>query len=243
MLRCRPPQPRCASNWLALCYLEGATVERSEAKGGAERAIEILEGLVEAFPGIPDYAYDLSEAYARIHIPRPPIPSAAQKTIEERFGKSLALLEKLVIKHPDIPDFLAAEARIHHKLGSFHGQMERWADAEQSFLKAVAIQAPLLDQFPDASYYRFWMAAFRIALADALIRQNQPDKARTELEGTISALLFQLEQKPEIHPPHDLLALGYSKLEIVLRQAGEQGMADEAARKAEQERNSVRRSP
>ena len=216
---------------------------RPEARGGDERAIEILEGLVEAFPGIPDYAYDLSEAYARIHIPRPPIPPETQKTIEERFGKSLALLEKLVTQHPDIPDFLAAEARIHDKLGSFHRQMERWADAEQSFRKAIAIQAPLVEQFPDAPYYGLWMATFRIALADALIRRNQPGEARTELEETISALLRQLEQRPEMHPPHDLLALGYSKLAMALRQAGEKGLADEAARKAEQERNSVRRSP
>lgn len=42
---------------------------------------------------------------------------------------------------------------------------------------------------------------------------------------------------------HDMVALAYSQLEIALRQAGENDQADEAARKAEQERNSVRRSP
>jgi hypothetical protein len=42
-------------------------------------------------------------------------------------------------------------------------------------------------------------------------------------------------------PLHDLLASGYSKLESALREAGEKGLADEAARKAEQERNAVRR--
>ena len=231
---------------LALCYLEGAAVEadrRLEAKGGAERAIEILEGVVQAFPGIPDYAYDLSEAYARIHIPRPPIPPETQPAIEGRLGKSQALLEKLVAQHPDIPDFVAAEARTCEKLGSFQRQMERWADAEQNFRKAIAIQAPLVKQFPDAPYYGLWMATFRIALADALIRRNQPGEARTELEETISALLRQRDQRPDILPPHELLALGYSKLAIALRQAGEEGRADEAARKAEQERSSVPRSP
>jgi hypothetical protein len=39
-----------------------------------------------------------------------------------------------------------------------------------------------------------------------------------------------------------LLALGYSKLAVALRQAGEKDLADEAARQAEQERNAVRRS-
>ena len=100
-----------------------------------------------------------------------------------------------------------------------------------------------MKQFPEAPYYGFWMATFRIALADALIRRNQPGEARAELEDTIATLLRQLGQTPETPPPHDLLALGYSKLAIALRQAGEEDEADKAARKAEQERNAVRRAP
>ena len=245
-LTAEPPANPEYQHLLALCYLEGAVQDearRSAAKGGAERAIEILESLVKAYPGIPDYAYDLSEAYARMHIPQPPISPEVQRTIEDHFGKSLALLQKLVIKYPEVPDFLAAEARIHHKLGSFHRQMERWAEAAENFRQAVAIQGPLAKQFPEAPYYGLWLATFRIALADALIRLNQPGEARTELEGTVPALLRQLEQRPEIQPLHDLLALAYSKLEIALRQAGEKALAAEAARKAELERNSVRRSP
>ena len=229
---------------LALCYLEGATIEDARpSEKRDERAIEILEGLVAAFPGIPDYAYDLSEAYARIHIPEPPIPPEIENTIAERFGKSLALLEKLAVKYPDIPDFLAAEARIHEKLGAFHRAMDHWAEAEESFRKAVVLQASLVRQFPDRLYYGVWMATFRIALADVLLHRNQPGEARAELEDAISTLLRQLERRPEIQPPHDLLALGYSKLAIALRQAGDNGLADEAARKAERERSSVRRSP
>ena len=163
--------------------------------------------------------------------------------IEDRFGKSLALLEKLVTEHPDIPDFLAAEARMHDKLGSFHRQMERWPEAEQSFRKAIAIQSPLAKQFPEVPYYGVWMATFRIAYADALIHRNQPAEARVELEETISTLLRQLEQKPETPRPQDLLVLGYSKLAIALRQIGEGDKPDKAAQRAEQERTAVRRSP
>ena len=121
--------------------------------------------------------------------------------------------------------------------------MEHWAEAEQHFRKAIALQAPLVKQFPDAPYYGLWMATFRIALADALIRRDQPGEARAELEDTISTLLRELEQRPDVVPPHDLLALGYSRLAIALRQAGEEDRADEAARKAEQERKAVHRSP
>ena len=230
---------------LALCYLEGAVVEEaggSEPRGGAERAIEILESLVQGFPAIPDYAYDLSEAYARIRIPRPPVPPEAQRRIEDRFGRALALIEALAARQPDVPDFAAALARMHDRLGSFHRQLERWAEAEKNFRKAIAVQAPLVNQFPDAPYYGLWMATFRIALADTLIRRNQPGEARAELEDALATLLRQLERTPTLVRPHDLLALGYANLEIVLRQAGENDRADEAARQAEQERTAARRA-
>jgi len=231
---------------LALCYLEVAAVEdgrRRQARDADERAIEILQGLVEAFPGIPDYAYDLSEAYVRIHLPDPPIPREVEDVIQERFRKALALLERLAIKHPDVPDYVASEARVHHKLGSFHRQMDRWDDAEQSFRKAIAIQGPLVRQFPEGHYYGLWLATFRLALADALIRRDQPGAVRKELEETIAGVSLQLQQRPEMNSLHDLLALGYSQLERALRQLGEKRLADEAARKAEQERDAARRGP
>jgi hypothetical protein len=87
------------------------------------------------------------------------------------------------------------------------------------------------------------MATFRIALADTLIRLDQTSEARTELQATVSTLVLQLKQRPEIHAFHEVLALGYSKLAIALRQTGEDDQAEEAARKAEQERDVIRRSP
>ena len=91
LLRGLPSAPSANPEYqdlLALCYLEGAAVggaRGAEARGGGEHAIEILESVVEAFPGISDYAYDLSEAYARIRIPRPPIGPDTENLIEERF--------------------------------------------------------------------------------------------------------------------------------------------------------------
>jgi len=80
-------------------------------------------------------------------------------------------------------------------------------------------------------------------MADALIWRNQSGEARVELTETISTLLRPREQRPEVPPPHDLLALGYAKLAIALRQAGENAQAEEAARQAEQERDAAGRLP
>ena len=238
-LSASPPVDPEYQHLLALCYLEGAPadgVRGRDRRAGDERAIEILENLVQGFPIIPDYSYDLSEAYARAQIPEPPIPTDSRKMIEDRLGKSLALLENLAVKHPDVPDFLASEARIHHKLGSFHRQLDQWAEAEQSFQKAITVQASLLKQFPDSPYYGLWMATYRIALADALNRRDQPGEARSELDTTIAALLLQLKQTPGVSALHELLALAYSQLEIALRRTGAHGPANEAAQNAQRER-------
>ncbi len=228
-----------AQHLLALCYLEGARAEAGRgprAGGGAELALEILERLVKEFPGNPDYAYDLSEAYARIHIPPPPIPPETREAIEDRLGKSVALLEKLTTQHPEIPDFPAAQARACDKLGSFHRQIDDWGKAEREFRRAIALQEPLVKQYPDAPYNWLWMATFRIALADALLHRNQAQEARAVLEEAISTLLHQLDQGPTAPRPHELLSLGYSRLAIAVRQVGEPQQATEVAQKAEKER-------
>ncbi len=240
-----PPANPEYQHLLALCYLEGARADdghRGE-RSGDERAIALLEDLVKTYPGVADYACDLSEAYSKMHIPHPPIPPEMEREIEDRLNKALALLEQLVAKHPDAPEFLAFEGRVHHKLGSFFQQADRWPDAERSFRKAVTCQSRMVEQFPDAPYYGLWMATYRVALADALIRLERPGEARTELERVIAVLLLELKRQPEITAFHDLLASSYAQLEIALRQSGEPALAQDAAHKAEQERNAMRRSP
>ena len=212
------------------------------ARGGNEQAIALLESLVSAFPGSADYAYDLSEAYARMHIPRPPVAPDLETQIDERLGKALALLEGLVTKHPEAPEFLAFEARVYHKRGSFYQQVGHWPEAEHSFRSAIACQQRLLDQFPDVQPYVAWMTTYRFALADALFRQSQPTAARTEIEETIAALRTQLEQNPDLNSLHELLASSYTQLEKLLRKTGERAEAEAAARKAKAEREMVLRS-
>ena len=153
-----------------------------------------------------------------------------------RESKALALLDNLVIRHPDVPDFLASQARLHHKLGSFYRQMERWEEAESSFRKAVDLQRALVTQFPESTYYAVWTATFRLALADALMRREQPGEAVSELQGAIADLSLQVKRQPTMISLHELLVAAYGQLEIAWRQTGQVPLADEAARQAEQER-------
>jgi tetratricopeptide (TPR) repeat protein len=235
----RPADPQY-QHLLALCYLEGAPLRESRAsgpRGGAERAIEILEGLVKGFPDVPDYAYDLSEAYARMHVPRPPIGPGDQQMTEEHFRKAAAILDVLVAQHPNIPEYLAAEAHICHKLGAFFRQTDRLPEAEQSLRKATAIQSSLVEQFPNTPYYKVWLGTFQIALGDILIRRHQLQEARSILEEAIDMLTPLLTGQPEMEFLHGQLARGYSNLAVALRQSGQREAAAQAQQLAQQERN------
>jgi len=239
LLEALSAEPRC---WhlLALCYLEGAPLDNSHDPGpraGDERAIEILEGLVKAQPDVPDYAYDLSEAYARIHVPQPPITPEDQRIVEERFHKAAALLDKLVSQHPNIPEYLTAQAHVYHKLGSFYRQADRFTDAEQSLRKAISIQSSLTEQFPDAPYYRVWLGTLQIALGDVLTRSNHLQEACSILEETIAMLTRLLTDQPEMTFVHGQLARTYSNLAISLRQSGQREAAAQAQRQSEHEQS------
>jgi serine/threonine protein kinase len=238
----RPTDPRY-QHLIALCYLEGAPLRdtgTSGPRGGVERAIEILEGLVKTYPDMPDYAYDLSEAYARMHVPRPPIPPDDQQWVEDHFRKAAAILDTLVAQHPNIPEYLTSQAHTYHKLGSFFRQTNRFPEAEQSLRKAIAIQSSLMEQFPNAPYQRVWLGTFQIALGDVLIRSQQPQEARSIIEQAIGMLTRLLTDRPDMEFIHGQLARGYSNLAVALRQGGQREAAAQADQHAEQELELVR---
>ena len=243
-----PAEPRYR-HLLALCYLESPPGRRSAETGSESEAIQILEGLVEAFPEVADYRYDLSEAYARVHIPpRRPAPGEGpppqgpppEGSAGEQLKKALALSEKLVAEHPYIPQYTASQARILHRLGSLYRQTGRHDEAERSYRKAVALQAPLAAQSPKSAEDTIWLGAFQNSLADVLARRGEPREARSLLEGTVKALEGLFESDPGLWFVHGMLARTQSSLAAVLRHAGEKELAAEAERQAEEHLKTLR---
>lgn len=232
--------PECR-HLLALCFLEGAPVGGSRGPtggGGAEQAIEILESLVGRYPGVPDYAYDLSEAYARVRMPHPPVEPGVGRAIEERLSKALALQERLVVQYPEVPDFQAALARLHEKRGALCRQMDDWAGAEASFRLALAAQEKLRLQSPQAPGLDVWMATFQIGLGDVLVKRGKFTEARQVLEAGLAWLTQAGSRSDTPRGPHELAALGYSRLAAALRQTGDKAGAALAEQRAQEERKS-----
>ena len=142
-------------------------------------------------------------------------------------------------------------ARIKNELGQLDTSRRQVAEARQSHLAALALleadatlpSAPATLRFELARTY-FFLGIQERPLPAADPRQAvRPAQTRDAQRGTLAKaveLLRELPSSPPANPEYQhLLALGYSRLEVARRRAGEQDKADEAARKAEQERGAI----
>jgi serine/threonine protein kinase len=232
---------------LALCHRERipglARRDRDAVHKALNQATEILERLVQDFPEAPDYRYELCETYAMPQARDPALSRDEPRGVEERLRKALDVSEKLAAAHPSIPQYQASQARILHELAIVLRSPRRLDEAERIGRKAVAVQAALVSQFPEVPDYQVWLAAFRNSWADMLLARGQPREARAALKDTVSSLEELLKKQPEMWFLHGLLAQGYGTLSAALRAGGEETLASDAARQAEEHRRAARRGP
>jgi len=90
-----------------------------------------------------------------------------------------------------------------------------------------------MGQLRDTRFHKPWLASFRNALCDVLVRRDKLDEARTLLEETIKILTGLLKEEPGMWYVHGLLARSHSIHAKALRHSGEDLQADEAELRAE----------
>jgi len=222
---------------LALCYRESVAPPGQGRLNPAGKAIEILEGLVQDFPQISDYRLDLCETYAAVKAMEGRPPQRVLPVMEERLRKALTLSQQLTAQHPNVPEYLASQARIHHRLGEVFRTMRRLDDAEDSDLKALDIQTQLVRGFPEVVTYQVWEAAFRNSLADLLLLRGKLPETRALAEANVARTGRLLDNHPELWYLHALLMESNRTLAAVLRRSGEAEQASKAESEAERHRS------
>jgi tetratricopeptide (TPR) repeat protein len=220
---------------LACCYRDRPP-DRSDGTGSleanAERAIDILRKLAADFPRVPDYRYDLCEALARVGFPGPPgVPMSladARKLLDEA-GR---LASGLLADYPNVPQYRAADARVHEKLAMALQRGKQPAEAEKELRRAVATQARLVRGQPEVLPYQYGLARMEATLAQLLADRGDWTGARALLEGSAGRLekVIQRDERPRF--PRELLGRDYLDLADVLTRLGEKDLAAEARRKA-----------
>ena len=230
LLQDQPASPACR-HLLALCYRE-----MPPGSNGYDKAVGLLTGLAGEFPGAVDYQFDLCQTYAAEARPpagQGPEPPGAQ----ERLGKALEISRELLRRQPKVPEYLASQSHIYHKLGAIARRMRRPDEAEQYDRKAVELQAGLAREFPDVAAYQVWLAAFRTSLADTLIEKGKPDEGRDVLETSIAQTQRLLQGHPAMWYLHALLMDSNRSLAAAWRGVGRTDQADQADAQAQVHRS------
>lgn len=178
---------------LALCYRQRAHGRQAE---DLSKPIEILLRLAEKYPAVADYRFQLAETYATVeplHLPHEDLEWAASQLRE-----AMRYADALTIEHPHIPEYARARAHTCHKLATvIRRQAGRQPpneaaamldEAEALFREAVRVHLVLLDQFPTATSYQFWLPTMERSLARSLADRGKLEQAASVLESSIAGM-------------------------------------------------------
>ncbi len=227
-----PSDPACR-HLLGLCYRDrfpgmplGKGVEQ------LEDAARILEELVDEFPDVADFRFDLAETYAIWDVRRLPFDLHARA--EEDLEKGIDIMEVLVIEHPHVPSYLMSRIHILHKLADIMRRADRIDLAETNLEKALRYQRSLSGRFPDNSSYKLWTAVIQNSLARLQRDLDRLADARRLLKDSIEILVPLMEG--ESNPAHirGLLIESYMENADVLHRLGDKESARATVDKAQE---------
>jgi len=209
---------------------------RDEAGQAKQAAVRILEKLVAESPHNPTYRCELAETYATVDFRNRDKPTAAAAA--DQLRQAVRLAADLVAQWPAVPAYKVTLAQAYGRLAQAARSGDLPADAQAAAAKAVEVGKALAAEFPKVVTYRFALARSLQQQAELAISAGQPTQARTSLEAAIA----ELEKLPG--PPlggpgsgrdaggRRMLAAPYAALAKVLRESGEDALADAADAKA-----------
>jgi len=87
-----------------------------EAKTANAHALKMFEELVEQFPGVAEYRFQLVETYVMAD-PWADEPSSLAST-EQQLRQAQGLIDQLAVESPDNSDYIQAQVLVQAKLGA-----------------------------------------------------------------------------------------------------------------------------
>jgi tetratricopeptide (TPR) repeat protein len=194
----------------------------------------LLRELVRDFPRVPDYQFDLCETLARpVFAPRRGALPFGVMYPQDRLDEAISLSAKLVAQYPNVPQYTAAHAQYHDRLGIALQQARKHKEAEKKHRAAVALQTRLVKQYPHVVAYGIWLSLMERSLGRVLSEQNQLQEARSRLEAAAHRLEQIRQKEPALGPLRMALGITYLDLARVLDRAGDKVAAKKAQQKAE----------
>jgi tetratricopeptide (TPR) repeat protein len=124
----------------------------AEAEQDLRTAITLQRRLVEDFPAIPDYRFDLSRSVKTLgwllrSTNRPAEAGAA-------FHEAIAIAERLANDHPTVHYYRARLAESYQTLGQFLAEQGQLSQAEDAYRRSVDCSERLIVELPDVPAHR-----------------------------------------------------------------------------------------
>jgi serine/threonine protein kinase len=115
------------------------------------KAIELQKKLVEDFPAVPDYRYDLFRSQKALGS----LLGGSNRSDEAEiaFGDAATITEKLAADYPAVHYYLGGLAGTYHTLGEFRVKDGRFLEAEDAFRKSIATFDRLVAEYPNVPEY------------------------------------------------------------------------------------------
>jgi len=227
---------------LARCYRE-LPPPRPGPQGegevnGIEKGTQLLEQLVKDFPQVPDYRYELCQTYS-ITMNHRGCPMAGQADEQRsRLLRALEIAERLVIEHPNLPDYAALEVRLLHQLADIRYRNGDAAEAISNLRKARAQQQSLADRYRDVKAYQLWVAIINQSLARNLPVEDI-DESRQLMKAAIAIYERSMQDDPSVEIAREMVSHAWGQLENLESEAGNA----EAAAKAREMLERYRPTP
>jgi serine/threonine protein kinase len=222
---------------LACCYRDAPPDRlRGGPQGEAantQQAINILRQLVQKFPKIPDYRYDLCETLGRVAFVGRPLAGDSAEAARLLLKEAVDLSTALTADYPNVPQYTASQAVAQEKYGLVLQQFRQLDEAEKRLKTAVALQTKVAKQHPEVVAYGFSLSLMETSLARLLGEREKWKDARPLLESSTKRLEGLLAKDQRLSFARMHLGHGYGDLSVVLARLGEAGLAEEAQRKAE----------
>jgi len=235
-LRKEQPDNPDYQHLLALCYREIVPDTAEASREAIEKSIELLEGLAKSYPGLPDYSFDLCQTYSSIEAFGRRPSDDDRRVMGLRLNKALEIAAKLVAEHPNVPEYLASEARINHRFAELFVMQDRPGQAEKNARKAVDVQTRLAQRYPGIVTYQIWRSAYQNALTRVLLLVDKLEEAESVARANITATDALLDKHPELWYLHGLLMDANHMLAGALRRSGQDELSDDVRQKVDMHR-------
>lgn len=228
---------------LALCHRE-AHAHGLEARQRDERAIAVLEELHKDYPDVPQYAFELSETYSRIHFSMRDEEVgyeeyAAYPEAEERLRMAQRIANSLSVKQPNIPQYSQLQPIIYWKLATIQRRLSKPGESNQNLRNAVRLQTELLERFSQLPFHqRIRLGLLESELAQLSLFRGKLEESVNQVARAIANLEMAMpDEEKSKRFIRRLIERAYRLKAETLEALGDMNAAEEAVQHARQIRD------